>query len=147
MGNTISLGFPLNVEDDWPPVSLESLPFSQTAEGFALQVPPLFVKGLSVGDIIAVEKDEENRVWNWSHLQKSKHTTVWILRIKAGESIAQWLEELRTLGCRISDFGKYGCYALDVPEHIPIETIDQRLEQLDPEHYATAFPSMRHEEG
>ena len=51
-----SLSFPLDVEDDWPPVAIESLPFEAEDRGLRLLAPPLFVNGLSVGDVITVRE-------------------------------------------------------------------------------------------
>lgn len=55
MNRTVELKFPLDVEDDWPPVAVEGLPFDVALGGYVATVPPLFVKDLSVGDVIAVE--------------------------------------------------------------------------------------------
>jgi hypothetical protein len=39
-----------------------------------------------------------------------------------------------------------GAYAVDVPESVPITTVDAALAHLDPDSVAVAFPSMRHPE-
>jgi hypothetical protein len=53
-----SLMFELEVDDGWPPVAVESLPFKIKENGFLLLNPPLFIKGLSVGDDISVTIDD-----------------------------------------------------------------------------------------
>lgn len=52
-GETVHLGFALEIDDGWPPVAVESLPLRVTREGHVVEAPPLFVKDLSVGDVIA----------------------------------------------------------------------------------------------
>jgi hypothetical protein len=67
----VSLSFPLQVEDGGPPVATECLPFDQTEDGVCALVPPLFVKDISVGDILSVEKVEEHLVKSWQHVRRS----------------------------------------------------------------------------
>jgi len=50
----VELHFRLKMDDDWPPVALEGVPCSQVPGGYRVEAPPLFVKGLSCGDIISV---------------------------------------------------------------------------------------------
>ena len=51
----IELHFILNVVDEWPPVAIEGVPCIQVEGGYRIETPPLFVKGLSVGDVISAE--------------------------------------------------------------------------------------------
>ena len=79
----IELHYNLNVIEDWPPVSIESILCTKILEGYRLESPPLFVKGLSVGDIISVELDSVNNIKSWKILAHSSRTTIWILRTGA----------------------------------------------------------------
>ena len=144
----VSLGFVLDVEDGWPPVAVESLPFTTgLIEEYRLTKPPLFVKDLSVDDVIAVtEFDLEGNVVSWRHVVRSKRTTIWMLRLQQTEDIERALSELRTLGCNTVGLDSVGCYSIDVPERLEIEKIDPVLSGLDAECVAVAFPSMRHPE-
>lgn len=140
----ISLNFPLSVEDDWPPVATESLPFYVVEGGYECRVAPLFVKDLSVGDVISAELGCDQEVLSWRHVYRSLHSTVWLLRLKRPNTIDAVLAELRRLGCGTVGLDEAGCYAVDVPESIAMETVDKALENLDAGSVATAFPSMRH---
>jgi hypothetical protein len=144
--SNISLKFHLEIEDGWPPVAVESLPFQVSAEGYKCLVAPLFVKDLSVGDVVAARLDDDNAVEDWSHVTRSLHTTIWLLRIKQPNGIAEALAALRDLGCNTVGLDAAGCYAIDVPEAIPIERVDSILAALDSSAVAVAFPSMRHSE-
>lgn len=81
------LQFPLEVEDDWPPVGSESLPFEKLADGYRAMSPPLFVRDLSVGDVIDVSEDEFGFVSAWRHLAKSGRSVLWLLRLSETDEI------------------------------------------------------------
>jgi hypothetical protein len=142
-----SLSFSLDVEDDWPPVAIESLPFETEDRGFKLLVPPLFVKGLSVGDVITV-RERDGRVTSWKHKLRSQHSTIWLLRLKrdATRDIKSILEHLHKLGCTSTGVAQFGAYAIDVPPGTTITSVDAVLAKLDKERVATAYPSFRHSE-
>lgn len=146
---TVSLGFVLEIEDGWPPVAVESLPFATglVVEEYRLTKPPLFVKDLSVDDLIAVnEFDLEGNVVSWRHIVRSQRTTIWLLRLRQTEDIKRALSELRELGCNTVGLDSVGCYSIDVPENLGIEKIDAVLSSIDAERVAIAYPSMRHPE-
>ncbi len=144
---TVPLIFPLEVEDEWPPFAVESLPFEEGPGGYIATVPPLFIRNISVGDIIAIRLEPGSRkVEWWHHVKKSKHTTVWLLRLKQSKSIDTVLAKLRALGCSTVGLDEVGVYSVDIPETVPIEFVDSALAHLDQTAVATAFPSMRHED-
>lgn len=142
-----SLSFPLDVEDDWPPVAIESLPFEAEEGGFRLLVPPLFAKGLSVGDVITV-RERVGRVSSWKHKVRSEHSTIWLLRLKrdATRDIKRVLERAHSLGCTSTGVPQFGACAIDVPPAASIESVDAVLAKLDKEKVAIAYPSFRHYE-
>ena len=78
---TLELGFHLEIEDEWPPVAIENLHFKLLNNGYELLTPPLFIKNLSVGDIIDVEIDDNRLVKSWRHVYHSGNSTIWLLRI------------------------------------------------------------------
>ncbi|MFT7723423.1 MAG: DUF4265 domain-containing protein [Roseateles sp.] len=143
---TVSLKFRLDVEDDWPPVALESLPFRKVVSGYETLAAPLFVKDLSVGDVIEAKIDGKSEVESWRHVSRSDHTTVWLLRLKQPNQIEEVLAKLRELGCNSVGLDAAGCYAIDVPPTVGIGEVDAVLARLDDAAVATAFPSMRHPE-
>jgi len=143
----LSLVFALPVEDGWPPVASECLPFHADRDRYELLDPPLFVKDLSVGDVIQAKVDAVSQcVFEWRHVTKSAHSTVWLLRTRPSDSIDRVLAELRELGCNTVRFEQGGVYAIDVPASLQMTVVDDVLERLDRASVAVAFPSMRHEE-
>ena len=141
-----ALGFPLEVKDGWPPVALESLPFERTAQGHIALAAPLFVKDLSVGDVIRVTLRDDGAVGSWEHVFRSSRTTIWLLRLKQPNAIEATLSALRALGCNTVGSEELGSYAIDVPEDVAIEHIDKTLAALDEDSVGVAYPSFRHEE-
>ncbi|MGR9116094.1 MAG: DUF4265 domain-containing protein [Gammaproteobacteria bacterium] len=144
--SAIELHFLLDIDDDWPPVSLEGIPCTQVEDGYRVDVPPLFVKGLSVGDVIKVTQNTEGEVMSWEHVQKSDRTTIWLLRIAETQEIEKVLERLHKLKCKTVQLPQYGCYSIDVPAECPLQDIDACLASLDSSRVAVAYPSFRHEE-
>ena len=136
----------LESEDNWPPVAVECLPCVLLDHGYRVEAPPLFVKGLSVGDIISVVKDDEGNISSWEHISKSKRSTIWLLRTLNSDGIEQILQELRSINCNTVQLVEYGCYSIDVPEKCLIEKVDAQLARFDPTCVAIAYPSFRHEE-
>jgi hypothetical protein len=65
----IVLNFAFDVEGDWPPIAVEPLRFSPGAVGYKLLAPPLFVKELSVGDVIQAEVSQDNISVNQASLR------------------------------------------------------------------------------
>jgi hypothetical protein len=140
---TVELRFPLEIIEGWPPVSIEGLPFERCAGGYLLKAPPLFVKGLSVGDTVAVEVID-GVVRGWNHLHRSKNSVIWLLRMAPQSGIDGVLNELRGLGCNTAELSEMGSYSIDVPEQISIGRVEKILEELDDTKVAIAYPSFRH---
>ena len=146
MTTTISLTFPLDPDDGWPPVGGECLPFWPVGDDFEATVPPLFVKDLSVGDVIRVSRDPVNKeVVAWSHVVRSDNTTIWLLRL-APFDLDETLARLRETDCSTASLAQLGVHAVNVPAHVPIARVDAILSTLDEDQVAVAFPSMRHPE-
>lgn len=144
--DTVSLTFALDVKDGWPPAGAECLPFHRDGGGFRLLVAPLFVRGLSVGDVIECEIDRVNgMVFEWSHLSKSGHSTFWLLRQDDEQVLLDGLEKLRALGCSTVLAPRVGMFSVDVPAAISIDAVDAVFQGLVDHGVAIACPSLRHE--
>lgn len=140
------LNIALNVEDDWPPVSVEGLPCTPIGDAYRIDSPPLFVADVSVGDVLSVSRDNNGVVTSWITQKKSKRSTIWLLRKSTTETLEVALSELRRLKCNTVALTAYGCYAIDVPENCDIKQVDACLDSLDASRIAIAYPSFRHDE-
>ncbi|MBL8273542.1 MAG: DUF4265 domain-containing protein [Pseudomonadales bacterium] len=138
------LMFKLTNEDGWPPVSVEGLPCEPLATGRKVLAPPLFVKDLSVDDVILATFDDQGHVSSWRHLSRSRRSTVWLLRIAPTDQIQSVLADVRRIGCSTVQLPDYGCYAIDVPETVSMGEVDGCLDRLDSSAVAVAYPSLRH---
>jgi hypothetical protein len=146
MSEHVELCFSLDVRDGWPPVAVEGLPFRVTAAGYESTQPPLFVKDLSVGDVISAEVADAGLVEAWRHASRSGNSVVWLLRIGRTDQIEGVLEKLQSVGCRTVSLPSAGSHAIDVPEDVSIDLVDAVLGELDSAKVAVAYPSFRHAE-
>lgn len=140
------LSFVLDVVDGWPPVALECIPVRQTPDGYEVLASPLFVRDLSVGDVLRAELERENRVVSYAHAHRSRNSTVWLLRTGPGLDPSATLEALHRLGCTTNGLDAFGCYSVCVPSHVSMDAVDAVLDALPEESLAVAFPSFRHPE-
>lgn len=142
-----TFAFPLEVVDGWPPLASEALPFEIVDGGYRAMVAPLFIKDLSVGDVLRIEADPTSaEVKSWVHLSRSGNSTIWILRVCGSDQPHEALARVRELGCNTVTLGDLGIYAIDVPTEVPIALVDVELKKLSQDAFAVAFPSFRHDE-
>lgn len=137
------VAFSIEVEDGWPPFSIENLPCTILNKGIQIDAPPLFIKNLSVGDVICTE-DALGVVKSWSYIEQSKRTTVWIGVTDYELDLDVCLDKLMQLSCNIIKMKNYGCYSVDVPETCDINKVDEVLAQFKNDNLFVAFPSFRH---
>lgn len=142
----IELHFLLTIRDEWPPVALEGVLCTEVEGGYRIDEPPLFVKGISCGDVIAVSRNSEGDVLSWTHIQRSGRTTIWLLRTGKADNTAEVLSKLHSLNCKTAQLPQFGCYSVDVPKECAIADVDSCLAQLNTESVAVAYPSFRHDE-
>ena len=144
MATAQQLTFALEVDDGWPPVAAECLPASISAEGARLLVPPLFVKGLAVGDLFNVTQTADGQVVAWSLLSESGHSTVWIMSF-GGLEVDGLLAQARELVCSTSVFPTKLVGAIDLPPAVPATVLDGMLAPYSEDKLAVAYPVWRHE--
>lgn len=137
--------FLLDVVDGWPPVAAESLPFEKTTKGWRLLVPPLYLKKLSVGDVLEI-KQRAGKVSAWKHLTRSSNSTIWMLSMKASadKKAHGLLAKLNAIGCQTVSLPKLSSYSISVPATVSIEHVDQILAKRNEDEIAVAYPSFRH---
>lgn len=140
----ISLQFPLDIEEGWPPVGSESLAFDKQRNGYKLLVPPLFVRNISVSDVIDVTVDSLGYVSDWEHVELSNRSVVWLLRTSDHNNIGVILSQFRKIGCNTTGIDEFGAYSVDVPENASLAQVDNILSNASTDEVAIAFPSFRH---
>ena len=144
MADTVSFDFTLDVVNDWPPMAVERLPFRPSRAGYELLAAPLFLPGLSVGDVLAIDAGAAGAVESWSHRQRSGRSTLWILRLATPSGIQRVLRRARDLGCETVSGTSGGIQAIDVPADVSLTLIGRELERLNPRASAVTWSSLRH---
>lgn len=140
----VELKFALLVEDNWPPVSVEVLHGTLIENGFRIEDPPFFVKNMSVGDVISIDKDDFGNIVNWQHISESGNTTIWLMQNEEFEELDLIMSKLRLLGCHTVRLQQFDYYAVDVPASCEMKNVDAILEGLEESKISIAFPSFRH---
>lgn len=137
------LDFVLDIDDGWPPVAKQCMACVRREDGYQVQAPPLFIKNLSVGDVVDVRFGDEGEVVSWTHIARSARSTVWIM-VSGDYMVSGALERLKTMGCNVVELEQYRYYAVDVPEECAVERLDECLNAFDNRKVSVAFPSFRH---
>jgi len=146
MARTHELLFKLEHEDDWPPAAVEGIYGEQRDGSFLALTCPLFVKGLSVGDLIAPQFDDTGEVIGFEVLEPSQHSTVWM--IASDQTLREkLLAALRELGCNTvsAPASMRSLCAVDVPGEVGIADVDLVLGSFERAgQISLAYPSFRH---
>lgn len=142
----MELAFLLDVQDEWPPVSVEYLPCNKIEDGYIIRSPPLFIKNISVGDVIFIEQKEKNKIISWGYFSKSNRSTMWVLAQREDVDIVGYLKGVREFGCNTVLSQDFGIASVDIPDSLPIKEIDKYNELFDDCSLAFAYPSFRHQE-
>jgi len=146
MTASIELLFKLDCDDEWPPAAVEGIWGQPEGSWFRALTCPLFVKGLSVGDVIAPELDNQGEVTAFKVIQPSQNSTVWV--IAQDPNVREnLLAAVRALGCNTVG-GLHttpSLCSIDVPANVTIDEIDSILGSLEREEkISIAYPSFRH---
>ena len=144
MEQTQQVTFALNPEDGWPPVGAESLPVAPAPEGARLLVPPLFVKGLAVGDVFEVTDTVNGQAATWSVVSESGHSTVWLMALGDLE-LGGLMAQARELGCNTSIFPTQVLASIDLPPAVSVQALDALLAPYSANELAVAYPVWRHD--
>lgn len=138
----VELLFDLMPEGDWPPVAKECLIFSKDAEGYRVEVPPFFVGGISVGDVLSIDDGERGNVVSWAQIRASERSTVWVMFF-GDFPYAEEIKCLQELGCNVEELKRFRYISIDVPEISIVDKVDDCLAHLNEEQVAIAYPSLR----
>jgi Domain of unknown function (DUF4265) len=110
------MAFDLEVEDDWPPVSVETV-WVKVAEGgkFRIDSIPFFVTGIAVGDLVEGDTDQENVLRFARKIEGSGHSTIQVIVI-ADDAASAVKEEIKRAGCPIEGSPWPSLFSIDVPD-------------------------------
>ena len=127
--------FPLEVDDGYPPVGVESLNAKKLGNGkFQLDNTPFFFEGISLGDVVSADliPDSDERYWFDEVLVQSANQSLSIILIDINRSdeIAQ---RLKSFGCycEYGEFGNLKMLAVSVLEICNYDEVFEYLEKLE----------------
>jgi hypothetical protein len=146
---TVELSFLLEVDDDgWPPVAVEWLWCRKEGKLYRVLTCPLFVRGLSAGDVISVALNDKDQVESFDVEDPSDRSTIWL--IAQDQDVREdVLSRLRALGCNTARGTQafLSLSSVDVPGALDIAAVDEVLGPLERTgQISVAYPSFRHEE-
>lgn len=124
----VKILFHLEQDDDgYPPYSVESLWARPVDDGYQLDNIPFFTRGVSAGDVVAVDADEDGALVFRSVVRPSGHSTVRVFVRDPAETSAV-REHLRVLGCTSEGSGIPGLVSVDVPKEVDYRLVRRYLE-------------------
>lgn len=139
------ISFALNVEEGWPPVSVEHVWCEKNGEIYKLKNAPFFINGLAYNDQFTAVPDAVNGcIFEYSVIESSGHSLVWVIE-QNGIQLQQFKSELLCLGCRIEGFPQFNLHAIDIPRAVEAAKLCELLYKIESAGFALAFPVWRHE--
>ncbi|MEV6513260.1 DUF4265 domain-containing protein [Streptomyces sp. NPDC051642] len=130
-GPYVKVHFRLEVEEDWPPASVESLWAVEQGDGTVrLDNIPWFVRDIAFGDIVTAEPDEEGALWAGQVVRRSENCTVRLIVFRDDGSAAarrSVINAFRELGVSGEGIEKFGMVALDVPPTADLAEVQRLL--------------------
>ena len=116
--------FDLEVVDDYPPASMESIWAETTEDGyFKINNIPFYSKEVSLGDIVSAVPQEENCLLYDKTITHSKNSTLRVVFFNETQQLKEnVLNRLTELGCELEAFNT-NFYAISVPIQVDIEKI------------------------
>ena len=139
------LSFALDVEGEWPPVSVEHVWCEKAGSLYELKNAPFFIQGIAFGDRFTAEPDSENGyISAFKVVESSGHSLVWALNAD-DKNFDEYASSLLSLGCNIEGFPAFGLHAIDVPPSVEPEVVAAELDRIEGLGFPLAFPVWRHE--
>jgi len=136
--------FALNIEDEWPPVSSESIWCERIGVNYRALNAPFFISNLAYGDVFSAVPDSvNNHIFEFEIIEQSGHSLVWLMNTARIE-ISESLESISTLGCKYEGFPAFNLVAVDVPPNVDVHVLDSVIENLELQGIGVAYPVWRH---
>lgn len=122
--------FRLQVSEDWPPVSSETLWVETLDEGnFRVDNPPYFVRDLAVDDVVEGAETDGPFLTFIEKVASGGHSTVWVITLDKADK-AWLIESMRSEGCFVEVSPWPSLMTLDVPTKIALEKVRRILQPL-----------------
>lgn len=115
----------------WPPYDSEEVAGEKVGEDeYRLLAPPLFAKGLAVGDVVHThEYGDPPRPWIASFVRPSGHSTIRVIT-RLGFDEEATITRLAAAGLELKPTSLIGLYVADLPAELPYAHIRAELETV-----------------
>ena len=130
----VKVFFALEHEDDWPPVSVESVWARPTQEPhrYVIENTPFFAFDATLGDVVVAErrptsdKSEAETLWFRERIKWSGNALIRLIvrRKETEEQIVSWLQRI---GCVCEGFDRFALIAVSVPREVDQATVQEFL--------------------
>lgn len=132
----VKVFFSLERENEWPPVSVESVWARPTNElhHYVIENTPFFMHGATLGDVVVAkqrptsDKSEEEKLWFQERVEWGGNALIRLIvrRTEAKDKIVDWLQRI---GCVCEGFDRFAMVAVSVPREVDQRTIQKYLLQ------------------
>ncbi|MFF1423206.1 DUF4265 domain-containing protein [Streptomyces sp. NPDC058280] len=127
----VKVHFHLEIEDDWPPATVESLWAVDQGDGTVkLDNIPWFVRGVACGDIVTTTADEDGVRWAGDVVRRSENCAIRLIVHRGGGSGAargSVLNAFHELGVCGEGIERFGMVSLDVPPTADLAKVQRLL--------------------
>lgn len=144
-GESLKLRFALDVEDGWPPVSVEGIWCAVDDGAYRVENAPFFIHGLAFGDRFQAEPDPVNGlIFEFTLLAASGHSLAWVLASEQ-KDFTDFRQALLQIGCRVEAFKQFSLHAVDIPPQVAASAINALVDRLEQDGFPLGFPVWRHD--
>lgn len=131
--NYVKVIFKLNIEDDWPPVSFETLNCIKISGTEAVvSNTPFFAESVANGDTIEVSESSDGEIYfeKVTKFSGSSAISIIIIQPSIKDGLIGYLEEI---GCTVEsgDIQGYQMLAVEVPPSVSMEPLGFYLNALE----------------
>jgi len=146
MNTPEKIKFALDINDDWPPVSTESVWCELINGNYKLVNTPFFIPNIAFGDIFTAIPDEVNGlIFEFTVIQPSGHSVVWGVNTQAIE-VKPFTNAMRELDCKVEGFPQFHLYSIDVPPKVNLVNFNELVNDYEEQGFEFAFPTWRHKD-
>jgi len=120
--------FNLEVEDNWPPVSVETLWVKVAKNGkFTVDSIPFLAKGVAVGDLVEGDEETEGELKFRRKVESSGHSTIQVIVI--ADAIASTIkDEIKRIGCFTEASPWSALFGIDAPDQETLAGVGRILD-------------------
>ncbi len=136
--------FALDVVDGWPPVGTEGVWCERVGDDYQLKNVPFFIPNIAFGDIFQAVPDPVNdHIFKFDIIEESGHSVIWLMN-NIDLDLAEFVENIKALGCSYEVFSQYSLGAIDAPPTVDVDELNDAIDTFEGKGIIFAFPVWRY---